>query len=156
MFDKLENAVGKIERILTFIDKLSRYPCWMKPTLEELGMDKSDVQAVFREKRKENFKGDVIDYLCLIHTRLENRPKIFIFAKEDELSKRNIKRNLCRLLLHNMQYFIDELGPDDFAKFLPKYLDTIKKAVETDLLILKNQQNHQENQEDSQIPDKEE
>lgn len=61
---------NKLEELRVYyqkdIDKIGSYFIWEKLTVRKLNLTRKTIQSVYKRKKEENFRGDIIDYLCYV------------------------------------------------------------------------------------------
>jgi hypothetical protein len=148
-----------LERYAYFYDALGKLGCFplsVSPTIEELGIRKSMVQAAYRDMGELNFEDGVINYLCFISTNyilLEwekgiikperyktktNKPKdekdVYLKVLMDILFKEALNSlNTTRLFFRNPNYFIES---EMFKKYIENSIKIHKNKNKEEVEIL--------------------
>ncbi|MFA5823208.1 MAG: hypothetical protein WC853_09050 [Thermodesulfovibrionales bacterium] len=104
-----------------FLQKLGSFPLSETLTIEDLSLTKGVVQSGYKEMKEINFKGNLVDYLCLISTEyIVIQYKKFIkdnsfisaakFIVESHAGDAADVNNLTRLAMKNPAYLYDLIG----------------------------------------------
>ena len=107
----------KVFYYLDDIEKIASYPIWKKLTVKGVGLSSKTIQRAYKEIKKYEFKGDIIDYLCYV-SLLYSFSQFFINNKfsipiEDNMFMLESFLNFqvpykvldCRLFLKDEVYF---------------------------------------------------
>ncbi len=100
MTDMNENKIKKLSHYYQEdIDKIAAHQIWEKVTVRGLNLSRKTIQRAYKEMKKENFRGDIIDYLCYICLR-----EIIDSACVAYKAKANIRAILNFLLVYLILY----------------------------------------------------
>lgn len=104
----MENAMSRWhEEYFALLEKLAQFPFDERPSFDEIGMERSQLQSIYGAIQVANFPGTILDFLCLVSTG-----KILKIISE-KVSLRSIYEenkvdflNMMRLFWKNPQYLL--------------------------------------------------
>lgn len=103
------------------IDKIAEYHIWEKLTVRKLNLTRKTIQSVYKTKKENGFKGDIIDYLCSVclyefctwafiaYMYTKSIRKTVTFLEVYIKVHSDVEKLLCRLILKDRTYLDDGL-----------------------------------------------
>lgn len=129
--------------------KIASYNIWEKLTVRKLELSRKTVQKAYKEMKRFNFKGDIIDFICfdsllefvvnvtLGYEILKSMKKTFEYLEAYLDIHKHITVPICRLLLKDESYLEEafsykQVTPDDKI-----FIESKKVLVKRINLLLK-------------------
>lgn len=125
---EIQIILKKYASYFDYIYKLGTVPLCKTPTIEDIKPASGAMQAIYKDIKRFNFDGTLIDYLCwlsmmyLWYTFIENDfKKITELDDISTLREYPVIRNFLRLNNKRPELFIDKLGEDFFKQSFEDY-----------------------------------
>lgn len=77
------------------IDKIAKYNIWEKLTVRKLNLTRKTIQSVYKTKKEDGFRGDIIDYLCAVCLH-----ELAVYAFLAYFNTKSIKKTLSFLEIY--------------------------------------------------------
>lgn len=139
---EIRKLMDRYGRYYESLQRLGSIPLSEYPTIACLALRKGVIQRGYKEMKEESFKGNLIDYLCLISTeyvvyeynKFVKDPCLTPFASfilEIYANESLDINNLMRLAMRHPKYLYDLIGSGkNDEKTLPSKIETFKPIYE--------------------------